>query len=56
MARAERLLGGRERAVYWLHNHPLADFGGMTAWELVAGGHPEAVSMYLDSFDDGPLG
>ncbi len=54
--RAERLLGGRERAVYWLHNQPLADFGGMTAWEIVAGGHPEAVSMYLDDFDNGPSG
>ena len=56
VARAETLMGGRERAVYWLHNQPIVDLGGMTAWELVAKGHTSAVAAFLDAFDDGPLG
>ena len=56
VSRAESMLGGRERAVYWYRNQPLADYGGRTAEELVSEGHADAVSAYLDDVETGALG
>ena len=56
VSRAEILLGSQEKAVFWFRNQPLADYGGMTAEEMVSEGHYDAISTYLDDVENGAAG
>ncbi|WP_207485440.1 hypothetical protein [Arenibaculum pallidiluteum] len=51
---ASEILGGdTTKAVLWFRYHPLSDFDGVTAEELMAGGHSDAVLAHLDTVRNG---
>lgn len=56
VARASDLLGSQDKAVYWYRNQQIADYGGVTAEQLVTAGNIAAVTAYLDDIETGALG
>jgi hypothetical protein len=53
---ATELTGDLMKAIFWFRNEPIADYQHMTAAELVAKGHVEAVLAYLRDLENGANG
>lgn len=51
--RVAALVGNEDRAIAWFNYQPIPAFGGKTARELVAANRREAVSLHLDTLENG---
>ncbi len=53
---AARLTGDLQKAIYWYRNEPIDEYDHLTAAELVADGHSEAVLTYIRDLENGARG
>ena len=53
---AAELTGDIQKAIYWYRNEPIADYDHLTAAELVADGHADAVLAYIRDLENGARG
>lgn len=50
---AVAITGDEERAIYWLRNTPIPEFGHRVAMDLLADGKVESIVKYLRSIESG---
>lgn len=56
LSAAHELNGDIDQALFWVRNHPIAEFGHRTALQLVEMGKVQAVIDYIDSRSAGATG
>lgn len=56
LSAAHGLAGDMDKAIFWVRNHPIAEFDHLTALELVSQGHTQAVVDYIESISSGSIG
>lgn len=56
LSAAFELTGDLDRAIFWFRNQPIADFGHLTAMQLVEQGKAQAVVEFIDSISGGAAG
>lgn len=53
IARVQELIGSEERARAWFNYQPLPDFDNKTPRQLVNDGQEAAITLHLDTLEDG---